>query len=94
MLDRTVTAEGVVREYAPPAMTLWHLRHSQIPTHVRLMESLPQKTHRYVACWEISTFLINLRSVEPYRVPYFPEIPTFFVRFPIMYYSLDVIWCD
>ena len=46
--------------------------------------SFPQNTHEYFECWEISIFLITLRIDAPYRVPYFPVIPTFFVRFPIL----------
>lgn len=30
-----MTAGGVASMYAPPAMTLWHLEHFQMPTHVR-----------------------------------------------------------
>jgi hypothetical protein len=72
--------------YAPPATTFRQVLHSQIPTHVRFTESFPQKAQWKVECWETSIFRDNLRRVAPYRVPYFPVIPTFFVRFPILYY--------
>ena len=35
----------------------------------------------YFLCWEISILLINFLKEAPYLVPYFPTIPTFFVRF-------------
>lgn len=40
--DRTVAAAVVDRAQAPPAMTLLHALHSQMPTFVRLTASLPQ----------------------------------------------------
>ena len=46
--------------------------------------SFPQKAHVYFECCEISIFLITLRIDAPYRVPYLPVIPTFFVRLPIV----------
>ena len=36
----------------------------------------------YVACCVTSIFLMTLRSVAPYLVPYLPQIPTFLVCFP------------
>ena len=45
MVERTVTAEAVEREYAPPATTLRHERQLQIPALVRLTLIFPQKTH-------------------------------------------------
>lgn len=44
--------------------------------------TLPQKTQVYLECCDTSIFLMILRSEAPYRVPYFPQIPTFFVRLP------------
>ena len=85
MLLRVWIALAVDKVYAPPATTFRHDRQSQIPAQVRLTESFPQKTQLYVECWETSIFLAILRRVEPYLVPYFPVIPTFFVRFPILY---------
>ena len=35
-------------------------------------------------CCETSIFLMTLRIDAPYRVPYFPVIPTFLVRFPMV----------
>lgn len=63
--DRTVAAAVVERAHAPPAMTLLHALHSQMPTLVRLTESLPQKVHVYLECCEISIFLTDRRSEEP-----------------------------
>jgi len=56
-----------------------------MPTAWRLTEYLPQKSHRYLECWLTSIFLICLRRDAPYLVPYFPTIPTFFVRFAYTY---------
>lgn len=80
MVDLTVSADAVFREYAPPAMTFPHDLHFQIPTDWRFTEYLPQKSHRYLECWLTSIFLICLRRDAPYLVPYFPTIPTFLVR--------------
>lgn len=43
--------------------------------------TLPQKGQKYLLCWLISIFLTCFRRLAPYRVPYLPTIPTFFVRF-------------
>lgn len=51
--------------HAPPAMTLLHALHSQMPTDLRLTASLPQNVQVYRLCWEISIFLICRRSDEP-----------------------------
>ena len=51
-----------------------------MPTTERFTASLPQKTHVYFECWLTSIFFTTLRSEEPYRTPYFPVIPAFFVR--------------
>lgn len=48
----------------------------------RMRESehtLPQNMHVYLACWLISIFFTSLRRDAPYRVPYLPTTPTFFV---------------
>lgn len=42
--------------------------------------TFPQKVQVYLECCVISIFLTILRREAPYRVPYFPTIPTFFVR--------------
>lgn len=46
----------------------------------RFERTLPQKVQVYLACCVISIFLICLRNDAPYRVPYLPVTPTFFVR--------------
>ena len=46
--------------------------------------SLPQKVHVYFECCETSIFLMTLRMEAPYRVPYLPVMPTFFVRLPLV----------
>ena len=80
MVERTCAAYAVARMYAPPAIILPQPPHFQIPTTERLVESLPQKTQVYFECWLTSIFFTTLRSEEPYRTPYFPVIPAFFVR--------------
>ena len=63
--DRTVAAAEVLSVQAPPAMTFLQARHSQMPTALRLTESLPQKVQVYLECCEISIFLIWRRSEAP-----------------------------
>lgn len=46
MVDLTVTAEAVLKLYAPPAMVFLHDLQFQIPTQVLLTESFPQKEQR------------------------------------------------
>lgn len=46
--------------------------------------SVPQKTQLNLECWETSIFFMFLRIDAPYRVPYLPQIPTFFVRLPMV----------
>ena len=84
MVVLAVTAGGVLSMYAPPAMTFLQDLHFQMPVDWRFTESLPQKTQLYLACCEISIFLMFLRIEAPYRMPYLPQIPTFFVRLPIL----------
>jgi hypothetical protein len=48
--------------------------------------SLPQKAQLYLECCVISIFFTTFLMEAPYRVPYLPVIPTFFVRFPILNY--------
>ena len=55
----------MLRVQAPPAMTFLQARHSQMPTALRLTESLPQKVQVYLECCEISIFLIWRRSEAP-----------------------------
>lgn len=55
----------------------------QMPTALRFMAYFPQKLQKYLLCWLTSIFLICFRRDAPYRVPYFPTMPTFFVRFDI-----------
>ena len=71
---RTVAAAVVETVHAPPATVFLQALHSQIPTAVRLTESLPQKVHVYRARWLISIFLDSFRREAPYRVPYFPAV--------------------
>lgn len=49
--------------------------------YTRQRFTLPQNGQKYLLCWLTSIFLICLRRLAPYRVPYLPTIPTFFVRF-------------
>lgn len=46
-----------------------------------LQYTFPQNVHVYLECWVISIFLTIFRNEAPYRVPYLPVIPTFFVLF-------------
>ena len=59
---RVLTAERAVVDISPLFQS--H-KHAHIPTH-----------HVYLACCEISTRLICLRSEAPYLVPYLPVMPT------------------
>ncbi len=43
--------------------------------------TFPQNGQKYLLCWLTSIFLICFRRLAPYRVPYLPTMPTFFVRF-------------
>ena len=61
--------------------------HFQIPVDSRLMAVFPQKVQGYLLCLATSIFLQSFLRVAPYLTPYFPVIPTFFVRFPILFYS-------
>merc|ERR1719359_2341984 len=83
MVVRTVTAGAVASCQQPPAMTFLQALHFQIPPATRLTLVFPQKLHRYRACCRISMRFVTFRSEAPYRVPYFPVMPTFFVRFAI-----------
>ena len=91
MVDLTVDAAVVPRVHAPPAITLEHPLHSQIPTLVLFTESFPQKEQVYLEliingdayCWVISIFFTCFLNEAPYLVPYFPVTPTFFVRLAI-----------
>ncbi len=65
MVERTVAAAVVPTVQAPPAKTLLHPLHFQIPTAVRLTASFPQKVQVYLACCVISIFLTCLRSEAP-----------------------------
>merc|ERR1719198_1482389 len=71
----------------PPAMTLLHLLHFQIPPATRFTDCLPQKVQAYLECCKISIRFTTLRSEAPYRVPYFPVMPTFFVRLAMASYK-------
>jgi len=75
----TVAALVVLNTYAPPAIVFLHPLQFHIPTAVLFTASLPQNVHVYVACCDISIFFTCFRSDIPYRVPYFPVTPTFFV---------------
>ena len=87
-----VTAGGVFSMYAPPAMTFRHEPHFQMPVAWRLTLSFPQKTQLYFECWLTSIFLMFFRMDAPYRMPYLPQIPTFFVRLPIFLVDLREGW--
>merc|ERR1719348_1015818 len=87
MALRTVTAAEVLGAQAPPATVFLHDLHFQIPTAERFIASLPQNLHVYLACWLTSIFLAIFLRDAPYRVPYLPTIPTFFVRFAIFFLS-------
>ena len=79
-----VTAGGVLSMYAPPAITFRQEPHFQMPVAWRLTLSFPQKTQLYFECCDTSIFLMFFRIDAPYRMPYLPQIPTFFVRLPIL----------
>ena len=79
-----VTAGGVFSMYAPPAMTFRHEPHFQMPVAWRLTLSFPQKTQLYFECCDTSIFLMFFRMDAPYRMPYLPQMPTFFVRLPMV----------
>merc|ERR1719335_1367123 len=76
----TVVAAAVASCQAPPAIVLLQLLQCQIPTACRFTLVFPQKEHKYFARCCVSIFLTSFRKLAPYRVPYFPEMPTFFVR--------------
>ena len=50
--------------------------------------TFPQNPQMYLACDEISYFRAIFLRAPPYRVPYFPVIPTFLVRFDMALYFL------
>jgi len=80
-----VTPEGVVGRYAPPAKTLPHFEHSQILVLVRWTAFLPHLGHAWRCfCW-LSTSRIMVRDFTPYRSAKRPDVPTFFVRFDILF---------
>ena len=55
-----------------------------MPVAWRLTLSLPQKTQLYFACCDTSIFLMFFLMEAPYRMPYLPQMPCFFVRRPIV----------
>jgi hypothetical protein len=61
-------------------------------------EFFPQNEHVYLECWVTSIFLMTLRSVAPYLVPYFPQMPTFKVLLPWWYaketIKVRIFWLD
>lgn len=65
MVERTVTAAEVFSMYAPPALIFLHAVHAQMPTAVRLMVYLPQKSHKNFECWDTSCFFTTLRREAP-----------------------------
>merc|ERR1712061_272570 len=73
----------VCGSHAPPATFLLVRLQCQMPTAVRLRVVAPQKGDWYFLCWETSIFLTIFLRDAPYRVPYFPTIPTFLVRLAI-----------
>ena len=92
MAVRMVTAAGLLNWYAPPAILALHLVHFQIPTTSLFTPTLPQKTQLNLECWEISIFLMTLRSDEPYLVPYLPVMPTFLVLLPMLFLVSRVLY--
>merc|ERR1712226_1624071 len=67
-----------------PGTTFLQLLQAQIPTARRFMASFPQNGHVYLECCVISIFFTVFLREAPYRVPYLPQIPTFFVRLAIL----------
>ena len=61
-----MTAGGVASMYAPPAMTLWHLEHFQMPTHVRF--TLREVQSRRRRWWSRHDGQAARRAAEPYRM--------------------------
>jgi hypothetical protein len=80
-----VTPEGVVGRYAPPAKILPHFEHSQILVLVRCTAFLPHFGHAWRSfCWP-STSRTMVRDFTPYRSAKRPDVPTFLVRFDILF---------
>lgn len=50
MVERTVTEPPVLRLYAPPALVLLHPLQHQMPTALRFMPYLPQKSQKNFEC--------------------------------------------
>ena len=65
MVERTVTAAEVFSTYAPPALVFLHPVHAQMPTAVRFMAYLPQKSQKNLECWDTSCFFTTLRREAP-----------------------------
>ena len=65
MVERTVTAAEVFSTYAPPAFCFLQPPHAQMPTAVRFMAYLPQKSHKNFECWDTSCFFTTLRREAP-----------------------------
>ena len=81
----------------PEKIAVWMgIKRSRVPISKRwtgihsciFMASCPQNVHVYLECCVISTFLTIFLNEAPYRVPYFPVIPTFLVCFSILAYLL------
>ena len=65
MVERTVTAAEVLSTYAPPAFCFLQLVQAQIPTALRFMAYLPQKSQKNLECWDTSCFFTTLRREAP-----------------------------
>eukprot|EP00250_Pteridium_aquilinum_P002545 c12766_g1_i1 orf=13-336(-) len=52
-----------------------------MPTAFLFTAYFPQNSQKYLACWLTSIFLICFLKLAPYRVPYLPTMPAFFVLF-------------
>jgi hypothetical protein len=65
MVERTVTEPPVLRLYAPPALVLLHPLQHQMPTALRFMPYLPQKSQKNLECWDTSCFFTTLRRDAP-----------------------------
>ena len=65
MVERTVTAAEVLSTYAPPAFCFLQPVQAQIPTALRFMAYLPQKSQKNLECWDTSCFFTTLRREAP-----------------------------
>lgn len=52
MVERQVIADAVLSVYAPPAFCFPQSLQFQMPAALRFTPNLPQKSQRYLACWD------------------------------------------